>query len=125
MIFTFIVLNSSSAITFSYAQIESRRLDVLPSRRKRRDTSENPNYEFLQQYVPKIRRRRALTPTCTPFPKVSTHLAGPYSTFATLKNLKKYARYQITVRVYNSYSDGPKSWPPSSFTTPQDGKIFH
>ena len=103
-----------------------------PIRRKRRDTSPNPSYEFAQhiyetaaasnQHTRSGRSRRALIPTCTAFPVVSTNLAGPYSTFATLKNLKKYARYQITVRVYNSYSDGPKSWPPFSFTTPQDGK---
>ena len=123
----FLVIENSFAF---FTQIESRRLDPLITRRKRRDTSTNPNHNFLQRYVAtrhtgsRRRTRRALTPTCTAFPVVSTHLAGPYSTFVTLKNLKKYTRYQITVRVYNSYSDGPKSWPPKVLITPQDGKIL-
>eukprot|EP00111_Clytia_hemisphaerica_P021271 TCONS_00062616-protein len=98
-------------------KIESR-LIAAGSRRKRRDTSPNSK---LQTYIRSHHRsRRALNPTCTAFPKVSEHLAGPYSTFATLKNLKKYTRYDITVRVYNSYADGPKSNPPVGFVTPED-----
>lgn len=55
-------------------------------------------------------------------PPVTTHLAGPYAQEVTLKNLRKFTRYEITVRVYNSYGDGPKSRA-VSFSTPADSKL--
>lgn len=95
-----------------HLQIESVRSNY-PSRR-RRSLEYNPLYHS--------RRRRALIAICPVTPKVQTHLAGPHSTDVTLNNLLKYTQYEITVRVYNSFADGPKS-ELKRFTTPQDGRF--
>lgn len=96
-------------------KIESRLLGT-GKRRRRRSTNAKSNFA---EYI-RSRSRRGLVPVCTSFPEVTTSLAGPYSTEVTLKNLKRYTRYDFTVRVYNSFADGPKSYPPIRLTTPQD-----
>ena len=101
-------------MSFLYLQIESVRPNH-PSR-KRRSLDYNPLYHS--------RSRRALTAICPETPKVQTHLAGPHSTDVTLSNLLKYTQYEITVRVYNSFADGPKS-EVKKFTTPQDGRLWN
>lgn len=82
-------------------KIESERVDGTSRRRR------------------SIRTKRALTAVCTVIPAKQTHLAGPYTTEVTLKNLRKFTKYVITVRVYNSFGDGPKSIP-VTFNTPKD-----
>ena len=42
----------------------------------------------------------------------------------TLRNLLNYTQYEITVRVYNSFADGPKS-EVKKFTTAQDGRLWN
>ena len=107
-----VVIDSSSYISFLHLQIESVRPNY--PLRKRRSLDYNPLYHSC--------RRRALTAICPETPKVQTHLAEPHSTDVTLKNLLKYTQYEITVRVYNSFADGPKS-EVKKFTTPQDGRL--
>ena len=61
---------------------------------------------------------------CTDVPVVQTHLVGPFSNEATIKSLRRYTNYAMTVRVYNSFGDGPKS-NSIQFTTPTDGKSYY
>jgi len=86
-------------------KIESTRLDSTTSKRKRRSIND--------------RVKRTLTGVCPIIAPVQTHLAGPYAKEVTLSNLLKFKQYKITVRVYNSFGDGPKSRV-QSFYTPAD-----
>lgn len=67
------------------------------------------------------RKRRGLVPVCPTIPYVETHIAGPSDNEITLKNLRKYAWYSVTVRIYNNYQDGPSSRK-LYFDTPKDSK---
>ncbi|XP_047144342.1 protein sidekick-1 isoform X1 [Hydra vulgaris] len=72
-----------------------------------------------KRFLVAVKSKRSLDAVCQEFPAVQTHLAGPFSYEVTIKNLRKYTSYAITVRVYNSFSDGPKS-SSIQFTTPSD-----
>ena len=87
-------------------QIETERLGGI-ARRKRRDNA-------LEYITP-------IPDYCPRIPAIQTHLAGKKERSVILKNLRKFTRYSVTVRIYNSVADGPKS-KPYYFKTLEDSK---